>query len=45
MRWQLIPLVASAAILLAPIAFVWYLNIGGVISAYRSRDAHTVESA
>ncbi|MBL7119229.1 MAG: hypothetical protein ISS53_00935 [Dehalococcoidia bacterium] len=34
MEWQIIlALVLAAPIILVPVAFVWYLNIGGVVAA------------
>lgn len=36
MEWQIIlALVVAAPIILIPVAFVWYLNIGGFYAAVR----------
>jgi len=38
MEWQfVIALVAAIPVILFPAAFVWYLNIGGVYAALRTR--------
>ena len=38
MEWQIIlALVLAAPIILVPVAFVWYLNIGGVVAAKEAR--------
>ena len=40
MEWQLIvALVVAIPIVLFPAAFVWYLNIGGIIEAVREAKA------
>jgi len=47
MGWQVIvALVLAAPIILLPVAFVWYLNIGGILAAVkeaRKRKAATRE--
>jgi hypothetical protein len=36
MEWQVIvAMVLAVPIILLPVAFVWYLNIGGVVAAVR----------
>ena len=47
MEWQVITaLVLGIPIVLFPVAYVWYLNIGGIIAAVRERgrvvEARTV---
>jgi len=43
MEWQVIVALAiSIPIILLPAAFVWYLNIGGVVQAVREARAHKV---
>ena len=38
MEWQIIlALVLAAPIILVPVAFVWYLNIGGIVAAKEAR--------
>jgi len=40
MEWQIIvALVVAVPIILIPVLFVWYLNIGGVLSAVREAKA------
>ncbi len=40
MQWQIIvALVLAIPIILFPVAFVWYLNIGGILSALREARA------
>ena len=41
MQWQVIlALVIAIPIILFPVAFVWYLNIGGIVAAIReAREA------
>jgi hypothetical protein len=40
MQWELIvALVIAIPIILFPAAFVWYLNIGGLIQAFREAKA------
>lgn len=47
MEWQIIlALVLAAPIILIPVAFIWYLNIGGIVAAAREareRKAATKE--
>ncbi len=43
MEWQVIVALAIAVpIILLPAAFVWYLNIGGVVQAVREARARKV---
>jgi len=38
MEWQIVVvLVVAIPVILFPAAFVWYLNIGGMVSALRTR--------
>ena len=40
MQWELIvALVLAIPVILFPVAFVWYLNIGGIVSAVREAKA------
>ena len=40
MQWEfIVALVLAIPILLFPVAFIWYVNIGGVIVAMRERKA------
>ncbi len=40
MEWQVIvALVIAVPIILFPVAFVWYLNVGGIITAIREARA------
>ena len=40
MEWQIIvALVIAIPIILFPVAFVWYLNIGGMVQAARKAKA------
>lgn len=40
MEWQIVvALVLVIPVILIPVAFVWYLNIGGVLSAVREVKA------
>jgi len=47
MEWQIIlALVLATPIILLPVAFIWYLNIGGIVAAAREareRKAATKE--
>jgi len=49
MEWQVIlALVVAVPVILFPVAFVWYLNIGGIIAAVkgaRERKAAMEEEA
>ena len=49
MEWQVIlALVVAVPVILFPVAFVWYLNIGGIIAAVkeaRKRKATIKEEA
>ena len=45
MQWQVVvALIVAVPIILLPVAFVWYLNLGGIITAIKearaSRLAH-----
>lgn len=44
MEWLwILVMVLAAPIILLPVAFIWYLNIAGIISAYKeSREEETV---
>lgn len=43
MEWQIIVAVAVAIpLIILPVAFVWYLNIGGMLSALREARAQKV---
>jgi hypothetical protein len=43
MGWQIIvALVIAVPIILFPVAFVWYLNIGGVFSTVRESRARRI---
>jgi hypothetical protein len=38
MDWEfIVALIVAVPIILLPVAFVWYLNIGGVLAAMRER--------
>jgi hypothetical protein len=40
MNWELIvALVVAIPIVLFPVAFVWYINIGGIVQAVREAKA------
>lgn len=40
MEWQIVvALVIAVPIVLIPVAFVWYLNIGGIVQAVREAKA------
>ena len=44
MEWELIvALVVMVPVILLPVAFVWYLNLGGILAAVRR--ARAVEKA
>ena len=44
MEWQLIlALVIAIPIILIPVVFIWYLNIGGIYAAIRERDFKVFE--
>ncbi|MFC1958146.1 hypothetical protein ACFLVQ_01085 [Chloroflexota bacterium] len=46
MQWQLIVALAVAIpVILFPVAFVWYLNIGGIVHAVREARAAKVKKA
>jgi len=47
MEWQIIvALVIAIPVILLPVAFVWYLNIGGVVHAVReARTARAKKTA
>lgn len=46
MGWQLIvALVVAIPIILFPAAFVWYLNIGGIVHAVREAKAVRAKKA
>ena len=39
MEWPIIvAMVIAAPLILLPVAFVWYLNIAGIVNAYRGRE-------
>ena len=39
MEWPIILiLVLAAPLILVPVVFVWYLNIAGIVSAYKRRE-------
>jgi hypothetical protein len=43
MEWQLIlALVIAVPVILFPAAFIWYLNIGGIISAIKVARARQI---
>jgi hypothetical protein len=43
MEWQIIvALVIAIPVILFPVAFVWYINIGGIITAIREARARRV---
>jgi len=45
MSWQIIAaLVVAVPVILFPVAFVWYLNIGGISAAIRERRAEREQS-
>ena len=44
MEWQVVlALVLGIPILLFPAAYVWYLNIGGILATVRKEKAEVVE--
>jgi hypothetical protein len=44
MEWQfIVALVVMVPLILLPVAFVWYLNLGGIVAA--ARRARAVEKA
>lgn len=47
MQWQVIvALIVATPVILLPVAFVWYLNVGGVFSAVKEkRDERALEKA
>jgi hypothetical protein len=46
MQWELIvALVVAIPVILFPAAFVWYLNIGGIVHAVREARARKVAAA
>ena len=46
MEWQIIvALVVAIPIILFPVAFVWYLNIGGIYTAIKEARARRVARA
>ena len=38
----IIAIVVAAPLILLPVAFVWYLNIAGIMGAYKEREPKTV---
>ena len=43
MEWQIVvALVIAIPIILFPVAFVWYLNVGGIFSAIKEARARRV---
>jgi len=46
MQWELVvALVVAIPVILFPAAFVWYLNIGGIVQAVREAKAARVKKA
>ena len=46
MEWQFIAALAIAIpVMLFPAAFVWYLNIGGLVDALKARRAESTQEA
>jgi hypothetical protein len=46
MEWQIaVALVVAIPVVLFPAAFVWYLNIGGVVQAVREAKAARAKKA
>ena len=46
MQWELIvALVIAVPIIMFPVAYVWYLNIGGIYVAVRERQARRATEA
>jgi hypothetical protein len=47
MEWQfIVMLIVMVPVILLPVAFVWYLNLGGVFAAMRrARKAKAAEKA
>jgi hypothetical protein len=44
MEWQIILVIVLAVpLILLPVAFVWYLNIAGIASAYKGRETKEVK--
>lgn len=44
MEWQVVlALVLGIPIVLFPAAYVWYLNIGGILAAVRKEQAEVVQ--
>jgi len=42
MQWELmVALVLAIPILLFPVAYIWYINVGGIVAAIRERKART----
>ena len=42
MQWELVvALVLAIPVLLFPVAYIWYTNIGGIVAAFRERKART----
>jgi len=42
MQWQIVvALVLAIPILLFPVAYIWYINVGGIVAAIRERKART----
>lgn len=45
MSWQVaVALIIAVPVVLLPVAFVWYLNTGGVLSAVREMRARRAQS-
>lgn len=43
MEWQIIiALIIAIPIVLFPVAFIWYLNVGGIVAAVREARARRV---
>ena len=46
MQWEfIVALVLAIPILLFPVAFIWYINIGGIILAVRERREAKAKAA
>lgn len=42
MQWQIVVALAVAiSVLLFPVAYIWYINVGGIVAAIRERKART----
>ena len=46
MEWQVVvAMVIAAPIILFPVAFIWYLNIGGIFHAVKERSKQREKAA